>query len=617
MTATQRSALRRFLHAAWNIVDGARKLLLNLIFLSIVVVVLVILADAGKVLVVQPDTALLLNPYGNIVEQYSGSPLDQILQQATEEGPRETRLRDLVEAIRRAKNDEHIVRLVINPNNLLGVGMASLIELEAAIADFRTSGKPVVALADNLSQQQYFLAAMADEIWLQPKGLVWIDGFSAYRNFFHEGIDKLEVEVNLFRVGEYKSAVEPFIRDDMSAEDRESNLYWLGSLWQQYLESISRQRGLPLVDLSNAINHFADRLAAAGGDFSRLALEIGLIDRVLTRSEADQELAGLGAPGKGQAGFRHVGFLDYLAQTRLKLRPSHANKVAVVVVEGDILRGHQPPGRVGAETLAERLSAVAEDDHVKAVVVRINSPGGEVFASEQIRLELQALKDSGRTVVVSMGDVAASGGYWIAMAADEIWASPATLTGSIGVFGLLPTFQRPLRNLGIHTDGVGTTPLAGKLRLDLPLDADLKRIFQRSTEHTYQEFLEVVAAARGMSVAAVDTVARGRVWSGQQAKERGLVDQLGTLRQATDSAARIAGLGSDYQLEYSEPALSPLESLLLDLAGASVSRVGLASTPPDWMRNTLVEQLLDDLRLFTARGNGLTLAAHCLCRAPY
>lgn len=617
MTAKQRSALRRFFHAAWNIVDGARKLLLNLIFLSIVVVVVSILLDAGKVLVVQPDTALLINPYGNIVEQYSGSPLDQILQQATEEGRSETRLRDLVEAIRHAKNDEHIVRLVINPNNLLSVGMASLIELEAAIADFRTSGKPVVALADNLSQQQYFLAAMADEIWLQPKGLVWIDGFSAYRNFFREGIDKLEVEVNLFRVGEYKSAVEPFIRDDMSAEDRESNLYWLSSLWQQYLESISRQRGLPLLDLSSAINHFADRLEAAGGDFSRLALEIGLVDRVLTRSQAHQELADLGAPGKGQVGYRHIEFLDYLAQTGLKLRPSHANKVAVVVAEGEILRGYQPPGRVGAETLGERLRAVAEDERVKAVVLRINSPGGEVFASEQIRLELQALKDSGITVVVSMGDVAASGGYWIAMAADEIWASPATLTGSIGVFGLVPTFQRPLHNLGIHTDGVGTTPLAGKLRLDLPLDADLKRIFQRSTEHTYQEFLEVVSAARGMSVAAVDTVARGRVWSGQQAKERGLVDHLGTLPQATDSAARIAGLGSDYQVEYSEPALSPLESLLLDLTGASVSWIGLASGPPDWMSNTLVEQLLQDLRLFTAAGNGLTLAAHCLCRAPY
>jgi protease-4 len=410
--------------------------------------------------------------------------------------------------------------------------------------------------------------------------------------------------------------MEPFIRNDMSPADRESNLYWLGSLWQQYLETISRQRGIPLVDLSQAVKDFANRLDAAEGDFAKLALDLGLVDRLISRPEANQELARLGAPAKGSEGFRQVGFDNYLALTEFKQRADSPNKIAVVVAEGEILRGPQPPGAIGSETMAERLRAVGEDQAVKAVVLRINSPGGDSFASEIIRREVQALKESGRTVVISMSDVAASGGYWIAMAGDEVWASPASITGSIGVFGFIPTFSRPLEKIGIHTDGVGTTPLAGKLRLDMPLDEDLKRIFQSATEQTYREFLKVVAQGRGMTAEAVNEVARGRVWSGTQAKERGLVDQTGTLQQAIDSAARIAGLGTDYSVFYSEAELTPVESFLLNLTGSTVSRLGLARHPDAWMRSGMFEGILADLRLLAGAGNGFSLAAHCLCAAP-
>jgi protease-4 len=530
-------------------------------------------------LIIQPDTALILRPQGNVVEEYSGTPLDQALEQATDGTRSETRLRDLTDAVRRAATDDRIVRLVIDPTYMWRVGLASLQELDAAIKEFKAAGKPVVALGDTLNQQQYYLAVLADEIWLNPKGVVWIDGFSSYRNFFREGLDKLEVEVNLFRAGRYKSAMEPFVRDDMSPEAKENNLIWIGNLWQQYLETISAHRGIPLEDLSRAISQFADRLDAADGDFARFALELGLVDQLVSRPEANLELARQGAAGSGSEGFRQVEFDHYLDITQPDKPADTGGTIAIVVAEGEIMRGMQPPGLVGAVTLSDRLRALAEDREVKGVVVRINSPGGDAFASEKVRREIQALKEMGKTVVVSMGNVAASGGYWIAMAADEVWASSSTITGSIGVYGILPTFAKPLAKLGIHTDGVGTTPLAGKLRLDRPLDPDLRR-----------------------------------VWSGVQAKERGLIDQTGNLQDAIDAAARIAGLGSAYEAFYDEPEVSPIEAFLVELTSSTMLRLGLVSDlAVAGLPRTLLENISGDLRRLAGSGSGVTVVAHCLC----
>ena len=611
---SERSALTRFFLGIWHFIDGTRKLVLNLVFLLILYVVVLAFIDTDETLIIQQDTALLLRPYGNIVEQYSGTPLDRVLQQAMDQERSETRLRDMVEAIRRARDDDHIVRLVIVPTHMWRIGMASLLELEAAVADFKTTGKPVVTLADNLTQQQYYLAALADEVWLHPQGMVWIDGFSAYRQFYREGLDKLEVEVNLFRVGEYKSAMEPFVRTDMSPEAREANLYWIGSLWQQYLEGVSRNRGIPLENLSDAINDFANRLEAVDGDFAQFALNLGLVDRLVSRPEAHVVLAGLGAPGSGSEGYRQIGFENYLALTEMQHRPKSKRKIAIVVAEGDIVRGTQPHGVVGAETLSDELRSVAEDKNVEAVVLRINSPGGDVFASEKIRREVQALKETGKTVVVSMGDVAASGGYWIAMAADEVWASSSTITGSIGVFGMIPTFAKPLGKVGIYTDGVGTTPLAGKLRLDRPLDPDLKRIFQHAAEQSYGDFIQLVASARPLDRDQVEAVAKGRVWSGAQAKDRNLVDQTGTLRQATDAAARIAGLGSDYTVQYNEREPSAFESFLIEMTGSALADFGVGQAGIPLLRSTLLEDLLGDLSFLVRSAGGFSVAAHCLCR---
>lgn len=611
--SSNRSIISRFFLGLWRLVDGTRKVVLNLVFLLILYIVVLAFIDTEEAFIIEPDTALLLQPYGNVVEQYSGTPLDYVLQQAAESPREETRLRDLVEAVRRAAKDDRIVRLVIDPNYLRRIGLASLLEIESAVAEFKAAGKPVIALADNLGQQQYFLASMADEVWLNPKGLVWIDGFSAYRQFYRDGLDKLEVEVNLFQAGKYKSAMEPWVRNDMSPEAKEANLFWIGSLWQQYLEAVSRQRGVPLVNLSDAINHFADRLEAVDGDFAQFALEVGLVDRLMNRPEANLELATLGAPGEGSEGFRQVGFENYLELTDMQNRSGASRKVAIVVAEGEIVRGAQPQGVVGAVTLSRKLRSLAEDQDVGAVVVRVNSPGGDAFASEKIRREIQALKELGKTVVVSMGNVAASGGYWIAMGADEIWASPTTITGSIGVYGILPTFARPLGKLGIHTDGIGTTPLAGKLRLDRPLDPEIRRIFQHATERTYDDFIDLVAEYRQMSEAAVLEVAQGRVWSGAQAKARGLVDQTGTLQQAVDAAARIAGMGTEYRVVYDEWELSAFEAFLFEMMGSAMVRMDLGLTGLRELHGTLLDNILDDLRVLARSRDGLTIAAHCLC----
>jgi len=611
---SQRSVIARIFGTIWRFVDGARKLVLNLVFLFILYLVLLALVDSGETLIIQPDTALVLRPQGDIVEEYSGTPLDQALEQATESTRSETRLRDLTEAIRRAANDDRIVRLVIDPTYMTRAGLASLQELDAAVTEFKAVGKPVVALADTLDQQQYYLAALADEIWLNPKGIVWLDGFSSYRNFYREGLDKLEVEVNLFRAGSYKSAMEPWVRNDMSAEAKENNLFWIGNLWQQYLEAISGHRGIPLEDLSRAISDFADGLDAADGDFARYALELGLVDQLLSRPEATLSLARQGAAGTGSEGFRQVDHDNYLKVAGAARSSDAAGTIAIVVAEGEIVRGVQPQGMVGAVSLSDRLRALAEDRTVKAVVLRINSPGGDAFASEKIRREIQALKEMGKTVVVSMGNVAASGGYWIAMGADEVWASSASITGSIGVYGILPTFARPLEKLGIHSDGVGTTPLAGKLRLDRPLDPDLRRIFEHAVERTYEDFIALVSEARQMSPEDVLNVAEGRVWSGTQAKDRGLIDQTGTLQEAIDAAARIAGLGSDYQVRYDEPEISSLEELLVKMTSGAMLRLGLVSGPAaSGFPGTLLESIMGDLQRLVRNSNDLTVAAHCLC----
>lgn len=608
----ERSFPVKFALGLWHFVNGSRKVFLNLLFLFFIYVVYLAFQPA-ETFRLKPDSTLVIRPYGNVVEQYTTTALDRALEEATGQERSETRLRDMLEAIHRAAGDSDISQLVIDPNYLRGIGLAALNDMSDALEAFRSTGKPVVALAGFLGQNQYYLASLADEVWLDPNGTIWIDGYSSYRQFYREGLEKLAVEINLFRVGKYKSAMEPYIRDDMSEEAKQAGMFWLNDLWQQYLEAIAKNRGLILKSLQESIDDLPNQIESMDGDFARYALHLGLVDRLMTPPQARQELARRGTPDAAGDGYRAVGMRDYLDLTESQKPFSNDKRIAIVVAEGEIVSGNHPAGRIGSVSTAEQLRRAARDEKVAAVVLRINSPGGDAFASEVLRLELQQVRDSGKTVVISMGNVAASGGYWIAMAADEVWASPATITGSIGVFGILPTFGATLDKIGVHTDGFGTTEMAGKLRLDMPLDAGVARVFQSSTERTYKQFITLVSNARGKSAEEIDEVAQGRVWSGQQAVERGLVDKTGTFQDAIKASARIAGLGESYRVEWIEPERTAVDQLVMDFMAAVVSKLDLSISKPVSLPVPWLQAMLDDLQFIAAQQGKFTIAAHCLC----
>ncbi len=607
------SAAGRFFRGLWRFINGTRLLVLNLVFFFFLFILLAAMFAPKDTISLEAQTTLVLRPQGVIVDEYTSTPMDRALQEALDQGVAETRLRDLVKAVERGSKDTRITQMLIDTDAMQGVGLASLQDLEVAVRGFREAGKPVVSMGRNMTQHQYYLASLADEVWLSPEGTVWIDGYANMRNFFAEGLDKLSVKINLFRVGEYKSAMEPFIRNDMSPAAREASLYWLGGLWQTWLDGVARQRGVPPEVLRDALNDMPLRVAALGGNFAAFAQELGLVDRLMSAPEARQELAVRGAPNRSGDGYRAISHSDYLKLTNLPPALLTGHDIKIVVAEGEIVSGEPGPGFIGSDSMSKQLREIGRDEKVRALVLRVNSPGGDAQASEQIRRELQALQDMGKTVVVSMGDVAASGGYWISMSADEIWAAPSTITGSIGVFGVLPTFNETLQRMGIYTDGVGTTEVAGKLRLDLPLDPAIGAMFQASTERVYADFIARVAEYREMSEVQADESARGRVWTGAQARERGLVDQLGGLDDAVAAAARIAGLGAEYSAGYFTPTLSPFEAFFAELAAGAMARLPMTSHGMMLAPNGVLAGLLADLDRILARREGFSVMAHCLC----
>lgn len=569
--------MRRVLSGCGRILNGLRLTVVNGVFLVLLLVVLsVLLADRTPQV---PDGgALVLAPSGVLVDQASYiDPLLRWLQ--ADQRPPETLLRDLIEAVDRATADPRIAMLVIQPDGLMHGGLSKLQELAPAIARFRDTGRPVVALGDSFTQDQYWLAAQADEVLMHPMGGVLLQGYGVYRNYFREALDKLDVDIHVFRVGEYKSAVEPLLRNDMSAADREANLEWLNALWQQYSAEVIQRRGLTAEQFGDYVNAPDRHLEASAGDAAQAALTAGLVDAVMSREVMNTRIAAqVGRDDNG--GFRGIDFRDYLRAT-VPTQPAGLPAVGLVVASGLILDGYHPPGVTGGDTLAELIREARRDPDIGALVLRVDSEGGSAFASEVIREELQAFKASGRPLVVSMGSLAASGGYWIAVDADEIWATPATLTGSIGIFGAVPGLDRALSRLGIHTDGVGTGALAGQFRLDVPLSDQAGRVLQLSVEDGYRRFLERVARGRGLPLEQVEGVAQGRVWSGTDAQGIGLVDRIGGLGEALHSAAELAGL-SAYRVQVIEPGLSPRDLLLQQLfeARALASRGGSHGADP-------------------------------------
>jgi protease-4 len=356
--ANERSFLARFVLGVWHFVNGSRKVFLNLLFLLLVYFMYIAL-QPQEMSRLKPDSTLVIRPYGKIVEQFTTTPLDRAFQEATGQERSETRLRDMLEAIHRAAGDSDITQMVIDPNYMWEIGLASLNDLGHALAAFRSTGKPVIALADHLDRNQYYLASLADEVWLKPNGTIWIDGYSSYRQFYREGLDKLAVEINLFRVGRYKSAMEPYIRDDMSDEAKEAGKFWLNNLWQQYVETVSKNRGLILETLQKSIDDLPEQIESVDGNFAQYAVNLGLVDRLMTAPQARQELAIRGTPDRAGDGYRAVGMEDYLNLTNPLLKQSGANRIAIVVADGELGGVIQPPGGVGSISTSENLRRAA------------------------------------------------------------------------------------------------------------------------------------------------------------------------------------------------------------------------------------------------------------------
>jgi protease IV len=560
----------------WRGLDGLRKVL-HLLLLLLLVWVLVSALSSGI-----PDiankSALVLAPKGEIVEQLTGSPVDRAIAKAQGDAQAETLLWDLLDTLEAAKSDERIRAVVLDLNYMTGGGQPTLAELAAAIDDFRTSGKKVVAHAGAFLQDQYYLAAHADEIYLDPLGFVGIDGYERYRTYYKDLFEKLGVTVHLFRVGAYKSAGEVYVRTDMSPEDREESLAYLNALWSSYRSAVATARGITPEDVSGYVANVVPALLAAKGDAAKVALDAKLVTGIKSSLDVERRMAELvGSDEEGASkqklesvesdagdSFNSTSFEDYLqvVQAEQAVRGRGKPKVAVVIASGEILDGSQPPGTVGGESTALEIRDAREDDDVKAIVLRVDSPGGSVFASEQIYREVRAAQADGKPVVVSMGDLAASGGYYIASSADEIWAHPATITGSIGIYGAIPTFEGTLGKIGVSIDGVGTTTLSGQLRIDRPLGEDAKKLLQSLIERGYEEFLAHVAEGRKKTRDEVHAIAQGRVWIGTDAKSNGLVDQLGLFDQAVESAAKRAKL-TEYDVERVEPVLTFWERIAL------------------------------------------------------
>ena len=589
----------RFFVGLWDVMNFTRRLILNLLFFGLLLLVLIVfLAAVGKgssgVVPVHERTTLVIAPEGRLVEQYTTDPLTRAVARALgDTSAEEVQLRDLLRAIEAARGDKNIERVLLNLDKLQPAGMASTREVAQALGGLRASGKQVVAFGEGITQAQYLLAAQADEIYLDPMGGLMLEGLARYRQYFRTALqDKLGVDMHLFRVGEFKSAAEPYILDAASPEAKEADLYWMNDLWQRYLADIGAARKLDPAQLAAQIDALPEGIEAAGGDIAKHALQMKLVDGLKTREELDQLLTERGlADEDDEHGFRSVslgGYLAHLDGRRLPIdkRP----QVAVVVAEGEITGGEQPAGSIGGVSTAALLRQVRDDEHVQAVVLRVDSPGGEVFASEQIRREVEQLKAAGKPVVVSMGDLAASGGYWISMNADRIYADPSTITGSIGIFGMFPNFTRTLDKIGVHTDGVSTTRIAGAFDVTRPLDPQVGRVVQAVIDKGYADFTGKVADARGKSVEQVDEVARGRVWSGAQAKERGLVDEMGNLGQAITDAAGRAELEQDkYQVVYVDKPATPFAQFLTGLAG---SRLGAVLLRDSDLARVLLEQNL-------------------------
>ena len=562
---------------------------------------------------VSDSGALILSLSGDIVEEKQASdPISTVLNDklGLNTLPSETLFQDILDAITEAATDENITCILLDLSSLGSVGLNQLQTIGAALHTFKASGKKVIAAEDFYPQKAYYLASFADEIYLNPMGGVDIHGIGTYRLYFKDAVERLKINYNIFRVGTFKSAMEPIMRNSMSTEARSQNLTWLNALWETITSDITRERGLSDDSIKIYTENIASELATVGGDTAKLALETGLVDGLKTRKELLDFLINLA--GKDEKGnFKQIKFNDYVTSiSRSFVNSPDANgSIGIIIAQGVILNGKQPIGTIGGDSIAALIRGARENSNIKGLVVRVVSGGGSVFASEVIRQEILEYKKTNKPLVISMGSMAASGGYWIAADADEIWASPVTLTGSIGIFVAIPTFENTLSELGVYNDGVGTTSLAAALNLTRPLSPLLKEAIEINLHHGYDQFLNIVSTGRSMNLQNVKGIAEGRVFDGKTALKHGLVDKLGTLDDAIDSAATLAGL-DEYTASYIRRPLTVKEEFLQIFSG-KISEL-LASTTLSPSLISAISRIMAPIREIMLFDDPKGLYAHCL-----
>jgi protease-4 len=559
-----------------------RGFVLNAVFLlAVALAVYMIWGGRGAAL---PEGAVLhLALSGALVEQRSEGLLSNEL--IGEDVGGEIVLQEVIGAIDAARDDGRIRGIHLDVSKLRAASLSKLQDVGAALKRFRQSGKPVVAASHLFTQRGYYLASHADRVYLDPMGGVLLTGLGIYQNYYKDALDKLQVRVHVFKVGDYKSALDPMLRNDMSDFDRRANSAVLDVLWTAYKQDVSVQRRIEPGAIDDYVNHFPERLRAAGNDTARLALASGLVDALKTADEVRAELIALAGEDRSRQSYKRVRLDDYAKAVRPAARRDAAEpkpKVGVIVAQGMILDGTQPAGRIGGDSLAALIRKARKDDATRAIVLRIDSPGGSAFASEAVRRELELARiEDGRTVVVSMGSVAASGGYWIASAADEIWASATTITGSIGIFSAFSTFERSLQSLGVSNDGVGSTRMADAFNVSRPMNALAAQAMDQAMAQGYGVFISRVAEGRRMSADAVERIAQGRIWAGRDALEIGLVDKLGGLTEAIAAAAARAGLET-FSVDFLQQPLTRRERLvkeIKDLFTAAAGRLAGTARP--------------------------------------
>ncbi len=615
-----RSSFGRLVCGVYGALDSSRRFVFNMLFLLIVVFLIAVMVGGDdEPIMIEDGVAVVFDPAGWVVEEFTQAPIDRAINKLLGDDVPQVRLRDLRAALKFAAEDERVKVIVLDLDRLAPVSLSKLDELAEPLLAARENGKQVHAWSQFYGQSQFMLAAHADRVAMHPMGGVFIDGYGAYRTYMAAALDKLAVDWHVFKTGDYKSYAEPYERNEMSPQVKEEAATWLGTLWTLYQQRTESARGLEAGAIAGYVDGMVTGLRDVRGNLARYAESSGLVDTIIDHDAFVESIADLVGAGDDGDGFRGIGWEAYLKSARRERAPSLSgrDRIGLIIATGQIVGGDPGLEVMGAERIAGLVDRATDNQRIKALVFRVDSPGGSAIASERIRRSLERFRETGRPVVVSMSSVAASGGYWISLASDEIWANPATITGSIGVIAMFPTIPRTLEKLGLNVDGVGTTKFSGAFRIDRELSSETSELIQLSVEGIYHDFIERVAESREMEYDGVDAIAGGRVYSGIDAQRIGLVDELGGLDEAIEAAASLAEL-ENYAVNVIEKTLTPREKLILSfldsraLAPIAVRFVGDRGTP--------LSRLLDwaeaEFGFMSALSDPRHTYLHCFCIAP-